>query len=69
MGADGAGFGSQTGVLIGAIPLLAAHNQTAITELVYPHQIVPALTRGTEVMDQIFGQSRVPCESLLMRAN
>jgi ATP/maltotriose-dependent transcriptional regulator MalT len=31
------------------------HNQTATTELVYRHQIVPALTRGAEVMDQIFG--------------
>ena len=35
--------------------LLAGHNQTATTELVYRHQIVPALTRGAEVMDQIFG--------------
>ena len=34
---------------------LAGHNQTATTELVYRHQIVPALTRGAEVMDQIFG--------------
>ncbi len=31
------------------------HNQSATTELVYRHQIVPALTRGAEVMDQIFG--------------
>jgi len=38
-----------------AIALLAGHNQTATTELVYRHQIVPALTRGAEVMDQIFG--------------
>jgi hypothetical protein len=35
--------------------LLAGHNQTATTEPVYRHQIVPALTRGAEVMDQIFG--------------
>ena len=27
----------------------------ATTELIYRHQIVPALTRGPEVMDQIFG--------------
>jgi hypothetical protein len=38
-----------------AIALLAGHNQTATTELVYRHQVVPALTRGAEVMDQIFG--------------
>jgi len=29
-----------------AIALLAGHNQTATTELVYRHQIVPALTRA-----------------------
>jgi hypothetical protein len=28
---------------------------TATTELVCRHQIVPALARGAEVMDQIFG--------------
>jgi len=33
--------------------LLAGHNQTSPAELVYRHQIVPALTRGAEVMDQI----------------
>jgi hypothetical protein len=26
-----------------------------LLKLVYRHQIVPALTRGAEVMDQIFG--------------
>ena len=46
---------SAHGVPIEAIALLAGHNQTATTELVYRHQIVPALTRGAEVMDQIFG--------------
>jgi hypothetical protein len=35
--------------------MVAGHNQTVTTELVYRHQIVPALTRGAEVMDQIFG--------------
>ena len=35
--------------------LVAGHKQTATTEMVYRHQIVPALTRGAEVMDQIFG--------------
>jgi len=43
------------GVPVEAIALLAGHNQTATTELVYRHQIVPVLTRGAEVMDQIFG--------------
>ena len=38
-----------------AIALLAGHNQTSTTELVYRHQIVPALTRGAEIMDEIFG--------------
>ena len=45
---------SAHGVPVEAIALLAGHNQTATTELVYRHQIVPALTRGAEVMDQIF---------------
>jgi integrase len=45
---------SAHGVPIEAIALLAGHQQTATTELVYRHQIVPALTRGAEVMDQIF---------------
>jgi integrase len=47
---------SAHGVPVEAIALLAGHNQTATTELVYRHQIVPALTRGAEVMDQIFGR-------------
>jgi hypothetical protein len=42
-----------------ATTLLAGHNQTATTELVYRHQIVPAPTRGAEVMDQIFVARRV----------
>jgi len=46
---------SAHGVSAEAIALLAGHNQTATTELVYRHQIVPVLTRGAEVMDQIFG--------------
>ena len=47
---------SARGVPVEAIALLAGHNQTSTTELVYRHQIVPALTRGAEVMDQIFSQ-------------
>jgi integrase len=46
---------SAHGVPVEAIALLAGHSQTSTTELVYRHQIVPALTRGAEVMDQIFG--------------
>ena len=46
---------SARGVPVEAIALLAGHNQTATTELIYRHQIVPAPTRGAEVMDQIFG--------------
>jgi site-specific recombinase XerD len=45
---------SAHGVPVEAIALLAGHNQTSTTELVYRHQIVPALTRGAEVMDEIF---------------
>jgi integrase len=45
---------SARGVPVEAIALLAGHNQTSTTELVYRHQIVPALTRGAEVMDEIF---------------
>jgi integrase len=46
---------SAHGVPVEAIALLAGHNQTSTTELVHRHQIVPALTRGAKVMDQIFG--------------
>jgi integrase len=45
---------SAHGVPVEAIALLAGHNQTSTTEPVYRHQIVPALTRGAEVMDEIF---------------
>ena len=34
---------------------IVPHRHLVRTELVYRHQIVPALTRGAEVMDQIFG--------------
>ena len=37
------------------LALLAGRNQTATTEMAYRHQIVPALTRGAEAMDQVFG--------------
>jgi integrase len=45
---------SAHGVPVESIALLAGHNQTATTELIYRHQIVPALTRGAEIMDEIF---------------
>jgi site-specific recombinase XerD len=45
---------SAHGMPVEAIALLAGHDQTSTTELVYRHQIVPALTRGAEVMDEIF---------------
>jgi len=46
---------SARGVPVEAIALLAGHNQPSTRELVYRHQVVPALTRGAEVMDEIFG--------------
>jgi integrase len=48
---------SAQGVPVESIALLAGHKQTATTELVYRLQIVPALTRGAEVMDEIFGSA------------
>jgi hypothetical protein len=60
---------SAHGVPVEAIALLAGHNQTATTELVYRHQIVPALTRGAEVMDQIFGLAEPPVVVGFRRGN
>ncbi len=45
---------SASGVPVESIALLAGHDRTATTELVYRHEIRPALTQGAEVMDQIF---------------
>jgi integrase len=50
---------SAHGVPTEAIALLAGHNRTSTTELVYRHQIMPALTRGAEIMDTIFDSHRV----------
>ncbi|HET9898618.1 MAG TPA: tyrosine-type recombinase/integrase [Streptosporangiaceae bacterium] len=47
-------------VPVEAISLLAGHKQTATTELIYRHQLVPALTKGAEMMDQIFEASGGP---------
>jgi integrase len=46
---------SANGVPVESISLLAGHDRTATTELVYRHEIRPALTQGAEVMDKIFG--------------
>jgi integrase len=45
---------SANGVPVENIALLAGHDRTATTELVYRHEIRPALTQGAEVMDKIF---------------
>jgi integrase len=47
---------SANGVPVESIALLAGHDRTSTTELVYRHEIRPALTQGAEVMDKIFGQ-------------
>jgi len=46
---------SANGVPVENIALLAGHDRTTTTELVYRHEIRPALTQGAEVMDRIFG--------------
>lgn len=45
---------SANGVPVESIALLAGHDRTSTTELVYRHEIRPALTQGAEVMDMIF---------------
>ena len=46
---------SANGVPVESIALLAGHDRTTTTELVYRHEIRPALTQGAQVMDNIFG--------------
>jgi len=46
---------SAGGVPVENIARLVGHDRTATTESVYRHEIRPALTQGTEVMDKIFG--------------
>ena len=46
---------SANGVPVESIALLVGHDRTSTTELVYRHEIRPALTQGAEVMDKIFG--------------
>ncbi|MEW2508139.1 hypothetical protein AB0878_47530 [Amycolatopsis sp. NPDC047767] len=37
------------------ISRLMGHNGTAVTELVYRHQLRPVVEHGAEAMDEIFG--------------
>jgi integrase len=46
---------SANGVPVESIAQLVGHERTATTELVYRHEIRPALTQGAEITDQIFG--------------
>ncbi len=46
---------SANGVPVESIALLVGHDRTTTTEVVYRHEIRPALTQGAEVMDKIFG--------------
>lgn len=46
---------SANGVPVESLALLAGHDRTTTAELVYRHEIRPALTQGAEVMDSIFG--------------
>lgn len=45
---------SDHGMRIEDISLLVGHSGTAVTELVYRHQLRPVLQKGAEVMDDIF---------------
>ena len=45
---------SANGIPVESIALLAGHDRTTTTELVYRHEIRPALNQGAEVMDRIF---------------
>jgi integrase len=46
---------SDHGVPIEQISRLMGHNGTAVTELVYRHQLRPVVEHGAEAMDRIFG--------------
>jgi integrase len=46
---------SANDVPVESIAQLVGHDRTTTTELVYRHEIRPALTQGAEVMDKIFG--------------
>jgi integrase len=46
---------SDSGMPIEQISRLMGHNGTAVTELVYRHQLRPVVEHGAEAMDRIFG--------------
>ncbi|MEV6874940.1 tyrosine-type recombinase/integrase [Amycolatopsis sp. NPDC051128] len=46
---------SDSGVRIEDISRLMGHNGTAVTELVYRHQLRPVIEEGTTAMDKLFG--------------
>jgi len=45
---------SDSGMPIEQISRLMGHNGTAVTELVYRHQLRPIVEHGAEAMDRIF---------------
>ena len=50
---------SQSGLAIEEISRLMGHSGTAVTELVYRHELRPVLESGAVVMDSVFGDLRV----------
>ena len=42
---------------IGTSPRLVGHSGTSVTEVVYRHQIRPAIQTGATVMDQLLGRA------------
>ncbi|MBK1784558.1 tyrosine-type recombinase/integrase [Prauserella cavernicola] len=48
---------SDSGMPIEQISRLMGHNGTAVTELVYRHQLRPVVEHGAEAMDRIFAES------------
>ena len=44
------------GDAVETIAVLMGHEQTAATELIYRHEIRPALTAGAEIIEQIFAE-------------
>jgi len=49
---------SDAGVPLEEISRLVGHSGTAVTELVYRHQLRPVLQTGATVMDELFSESR-----------
>jgi hypothetical protein len=46
------------GGCIRPVQLLVGHVSTTVTEIVYRHEIRPALTKGATAMDKIFKKKR-----------